>query len=76
MVFSKLTYIDETSVSISGAVRNPGEYQYDESLSLSDILTIAGGLKLEAASNRIDIFRIVIKEEEPTKAVNPIKEEK
>ena len=69
VVLSKLTYIDETSITVSGAVRNPGEYQYDESLSLSDVLTMVGGLKLEAASNRIDIFRIVIEEEEPTKTV-------
>jgi len=69
VVFSKLTYIDESFVNVSGAVRNPGEYQYDESLSLSDVLTIAGGFKLEAASNRVDIFRVVIDEEQPTRTI-------
>ena len=69
VVFSKLTYVDESFVKLSGAIRNPGEYQYDESLSLRDVLTMAGGLKLEAASNRIDIFRVVINEEQPTRTI-------
>ena len=67
VVYSTLTYLDESTVKISGAVRNPGEYQYDESLTLQDVITLAGGLKLEAATSRIDIFRVVIEENQPTK---------
>ncbi len=68
-ILSKLTYIDDFSVRVVGAVRNPGEYQFHPSLSLKDALTLSGGLKLTASSNRIDIFRMVINENEPTKSI-------
>ncbi len=68
-VYSNITYTDETSVRVTGAVRQPGEYGYDESLDLRDVLTLAGGLKLEAASNRIDIFRVVLTNDEPTQTI-------
>jgi protein involved in polysaccharide export with SLBB domain len=68
-ILSKLTYIDEFSVKVGGAVRNPGEYQYHPSLTLKDALTLSGGLKLTASSNRIDIFRMVINQNEATKSI-------
>lgn len=68
-VYSKLTYIDDASVSISGSVRNPGKYKFDETLLLKDMIIMAGGLKMEAAKNKIDIFRIEFEENKPTKTV-------
>jgi protein involved in polysaccharide export with SLBB domain len=55
---SRVTYVDEANVRVSGAVRIPGEYKWDETLTLRDILTLSGGLKLEAAANRIDVSRV------------------
>ncbi|MEM1322167.1 MAG: SLBB domain-containing protein [Bacteroidota bacterium] len=66
-VLSSLTYTDEFFVRVSGAVRQPGTYKYDESLNLKDVLTLAGGLRIEAAKSRIDISRVVIQENEPTR---------
>lgn len=60
------TYSDEFKVSISGAVRNPGEYVYDSTLSIKDMLIMAGGLKLEAATNKVDVFRLNLDENNPT----------
>ena len=60
-------YTDQFMVNISGAVRNPGEYVYDSSLSVKQMLIMAGGLKLEAASNKVDVFRLSINENEPTR---------
>lgn len=68
-ILSKLTYIDDFSIRVSGAVRNPGEYQYHPSLSLNDVLTLSGGLKLTASTNRIDIFRMIINENQPTRSI-------
>lgn len=65
-VFSKKTYINESNVKVSGAVRSPGEFRYDSSLTLKDVIIMAGGFKLEASSNRIDIFRVIIKDNIPT----------
>ncbi|MBP7184455.1 MAG: SLBB domain-containing protein, partial [Saprospiraceae bacterium] len=68
-VYSKLKFIDDAFVTLSGSVRTPGEFKYDESLTLKDLIILGGGLKLEAASNKIDIFRLVIKDNLPTKTI-------
>ncbi len=58
---------DQFTVNISGAVRNPGEFVYDSTLSVRQMLIMAGGLKFEAAGSRVDVFRLKLNEEEPTK---------
>lgn len=68
-VYSKTTYTDEANVTIGGAVRIPGEYRFDPTLSIKDILTMAGGLKLEASTSKIDVFRVVIEKNQPTKTI-------
>ncbi|MEO1625398.1 MAG: SLBB domain-containing protein [Bacteroidota bacterium] len=68
-VYATTTYTDEFSIRVSGAVRLPGDYRWEESLKLKDVLTMAGGLRLEAASSRIDISRLVITDNEPTKTI-------
>jgi protein involved in polysaccharide export with SLBB domain len=73
-ILNRTTFIDETTVSVSGSVRNPGTYQFDETLTLRDALTLAGGLKLGAASNRVEVSRVVIRNNEPTQTVVAIVE--
>ncbi|MDB4161953.1 SLBB domain-containing protein [Bacteroidia bacterium] len=60
-------YQEQFKVSISGAVNNPGEFVYDSTLSVKQMLIMAGGLKLEAATNKVDVFRLKIANNEPTK---------
>ena len=60
------SFLRERSAFIRGAVRNPGEDRDGRSLTVRDVPTLAGGLRLEAASNRIDIFRVNIIENQPT----------
>lgn len=55
---SRVTYVDEANVRVSGAVRIPGEYKWDETLTLRDVLVLSGGLKIDAAANRIDVSRV------------------
>jgi protein involved in polysaccharide export with SLBB domain len=64
-LMSKEAFIDQGYIRVSGAVRRPGEYKYAKSLTLFDALVMANGLKLEAATNRVDIFRIVIDSIQP-----------
>ncbi|MEO1715007.1 MAG: SLBB domain-containing protein, partial [Bacteroidota bacterium] len=66
-VMSKTTFIDETLVKVDGAVRVPGEYPYDKTLQLQDVLTMAGGLKFGAASNRVEVSRLIIQNNQPTR---------
>ena len=68
-VLSRPAFADEATIRISGAVRKPGELAYGRNMSLRDALLLAGGLKLEAARNRIDISRIQIRENEPTRTI-------
>ncbi|HHS96057.1 MAG TPA: hypothetical protein ENJ45_05650 [Phaeodactylibacter sp.] len=66
-VFQKESFTDESMVLVEGAVRKPGEIKYAESLTLKDALIFAGGLKEEAATNRVEIFRVVMKNNQATK---------
>lgn len=58
-VFSKSYFKDEFNINVIGAVRSPGEYVYGEGITLKDALYLAGGLKKEAATNRIEVSRAV-----------------
>lgn len=57
--FNKSNFKDDLSINVNGAVRNPGDYLYGTGMSLKDALYFAGGLKPEAANNRIEISRIM-----------------
>ncbi|MES2284315.1 MAG: SLBB domain-containing protein [Bacteroidota bacterium] len=58
-IFSKSYFKDEFVFSVIGAVRSPGDYVYGDGITLKDALYLAGGLKKEAAKNRIEISRAV-----------------
>ncbi len=58
-VVSKRSFRQDFYVRVYGAVRQPGEYEFAEGLTLEDLLYISGGMKTEAANNRIEISRLV-----------------
>ncbi len=64
---SILTYTNRENIKISGAVRTPGEYAFGSQLNIKDLILLAGGFKLEAAKNRIDVFRVNIIDNEPVR---------
>ncbi len=68
-VLSKSSFKDIFQIRVSGAVRNPGDYQYDSSLKLKDVLTLCGGLQLQGASNRIEISRVEMRNNAPTRVI-------
>lgn len=68
-VLAKSTYTDIAPVRVSGAVRKPGEFQYSPSLTIRDALTLAGGLRIDGSSNRIDVFRVKIEDNVPTRTL-------
>jgi protein involved in polysaccharide export with SLBB domain len=63
---AKEQYMEQFTVSISGSVKKPGEYVYDSTLSVKEMLIMAGGLKMEAASNKVDVFRLRVTDNEAT----------
>lgn len=62
-------YTDNFTVNVEGAVRSPGEFKYGDSLTLKDLLTLAGGLQFGASSSRIEIYRLRINENQPTQTI-------
>ena len=69
LLYSDRSFYDATFVSISGAVRNPGTFAYGPGVTLKDLVVLAGGFALSAATNRIEVFRITIDENEPSRTV-------
>ncbi|AWG21420.1 sugar transporter [Flavobacterium faecale] len=61
-VYSVLDFVDEFKVTVDGEIRNPGEYNFYENLSLNDLLIQAGGLS-GSASKRVEIARMIKSEE-------------
>ena len=62
-------FTEQQFIEVKGAVRNPQKLVYDESLKLKDLLLRAGGLSFDASTNRIDIFRLEINENKPTRTL-------
>lgn len=57
-VYSILDFREEYKVTIDGEVKNPGEYEYFENLTLNDLIVQVGGLT-GSASKRVEIARMV-----------------
>ncbi len=69
VVKSNNTFIEESYVRIEGAVNSPGEYQYGIGMNIKDILTLSGGFKIAASTNNIEVSRVVIEDNKPTRTV-------
>jgi protein involved in polysaccharide export with SLBB domain len=50
-------------------VRNEGEFDYNKSISIKDLLTMAGGLKYNASRTKIDVYRLNIEDDNKTKTI-------
>jgi len=59
-VYDNTTYTNIGEVRISGAVKNPLGVAYDSSLTLHDLIMMAGGFDLGAAYNKVEVFRVNI----------------
>ena len=66
-VYDNTTYTDVGEVHVGGAVKNPFGTTYDSSLTVHDLLVMAGGFSVGAAYDRIQVFRLNIsRTDEPT----------
>jgi len=69
VVKSKNTFLEESFVRIEGAVNSPGEFQYGQDMSIRDLMTLAGGFKMAASTNNIEISRVIIENNKPTRTI-------
>jgi protein involved in polysaccharide export with SLBB domain len=70
VVYDEFDLRDNFFIEVYGAVRNPGIFPYDPSLNLQQALDLAGGLTFSAATNRVDVARLIINENQPTRTIN------
>ena len=61
-VYSILDFRDEFKITIDGEIKKPGVYDYQENLTLNDLLVQAGGLS-GSASKRVEVARMIKSEE-------------
>ena len=59
-VYDNSTYTNVGEVRISGAVKAPFGTTYDETLTIHDMIMMAGGFEVGAAYDRIEVFRLNI----------------
>lgn len=70
VIYDNERFSESFPVNISGAVRFPGRYVYDPSLGLAELFKLAGGLRIEAARNRVDVFRLEFGQNETTRTTS------
>jgi len=58
IIVSKRDFLDTTDVRVIGAIRKPGDFPFEQGMTLADILLQAGGLKQEADPKRIEVVRL------------------
>ncbi len=63
-IYDNTTYTNVGEVRVSGAVKNPVGTTYDASITLHDLLMMAGGFEVGAAYDRVEVFRINVSHKE------------
>ena len=61
-VYSILDFREEYKITIDGEIKKPGVYDFQENLTLNDLLVQAGGLT-GSASKRVEVARMIKSEE-------------
>jgi len=60
-ISSVLDLRDSFNVKINGEVHNPGKYQYADSMTVKDLITLAGGTTY-AANTKVEVARMYVQE--------------
>lgn len=68
-LMSRNQFEEEQFISIQGAVNKPGDFSYGKNMTVADALILGHGLKLGAATNNIEVSRLVFMDNKPTKTV-------
>ena len=60
-ISSVLDLRDSFNVKINGEIHNPGKYQYADSMTVKDLITLAGGTTY-AANTKVEVARMYVQE--------------
>lgn len=66
-IYDNTTYTNIGEVRISGAVKNPVSTEFDPSISVHDLIEMAGGFEVGAAYDRVEVFRVNISKKDEVK---------
>lgn len=58
IIFNKDSFINEQTISSSGMINAPNEFEFRTGMTVEDVVVLSNGLKLEADLSKIDIERI------------------
>ena len=61
-VYSILNFVEDYKITIDGEIKKPGVYDYQDNLTLNDLLVQAGGLT-GSASKRVEVARMIQSDE-------------
>jgi len=65
-IYSNLDFVESKRISIGGAVKNPADFEYDKSLTIRHLISLAGGLQFSASKKRVDVFRLQFADDKKT----------
>jgi protein involved in polysaccharide export with SLBB domain len=57
-IFDKDEIQAQPTVTIGGAVQNPGSFTYRNGMRIEDLVAMAGGFSIDAATNRVELSRL------------------
>lgn len=66
-IYDNTTYTNVGEVRVAGAVKNSFGTAYDPSLTLHDLLSMAGGFTVGAAFDRVEVFRLNVSAKDEAK---------
>ena len=66
-IYDNTTYTNVGEVRVSGAVKSPFGTTFDESLTVHDLIVMAGGFEVGAAFDRVEVFRLDISAKDEAK---------
>lgn len=61
-IYTILDFVEEYKITIDGEIKRPGNYAYQQNLTLNDLLIEAGGI-LGSSSKKVEIARMIKSEE-------------
>lgn len=60
---------EDVFIKVAGAVNSPGEFLFGDNMTLKNAILMANGFKRSSATNRIEISRVIIEDNQPTKTI-------
>ena len=68
-IYSNKEFQDDVYITVEGAVNSPGQFVFGEGMSIKDAILLANGFKRSSATNRIEVARVIIRDNQPTQTI-------